>query len=28
MLIKGLAKKGFVSFVSTDELYKLQSEKF
>lgn len=28
MLIKGLAKKGFVSFVSTDELYKLQIEKF
>jgi len=28
MLIKGLAKKGFVSFVSTVELYKLQSEKF
>lgn len=28
MLIKGLAKKGFVAFVSTDELYKLQREKF
>lgn len=26
-LIKGLAKKGFVAFVSTDELYKLQSPK-
>lgn len=28
VLIKGLAKKGFVAFISTDELYKLQNEKF
>jgi predicted nucleic acid-binding protein len=27
MLIKGLAKKGYVAFVTTDELYKFHSEK-